>query len=210
MRFARALARQLAEPSGIAGTLCGLAMDVANRAPLQRAIDILCPGPGETVLDAGCGTGAASEAILRRADCHIIAVDQSATMIRRARARLVGRSRGGTVEVHQARIEELPCQPDSVDAVLALNILYFCDPNSGMISALREVMRPGGRLVAYVTDRHSMENWAFTDAGLHRLYDARELKAALVDGGFDPSRISIESRSVGSGVQGLFALAHAD
>jgi len=208
MRFARGLARQLAAPSGIAGALCGMAMDVANRAPLQRAIDILCPGAGETVLDAGCGTGAASAAILRGADCHIIAVDQSATMIRRARARL-GRRRGGTVEVHQARIEELPCQPGSVDAVLALNILYFCDPDSRMIAALRKVLRPGGRLVAYVTDRHSMENWAFTEAGLHRLYDTQQLQAALVDGGFDPSGISVERRSVGSGVQGLFARAYA-
>lgn len=209
MGFAKGLARQLAEPTGIAGALCGLAMDVANRAPLHRAIDILCPGSGETVLDAGCGTGAASAAILRRADCHIIAVDQSATMIRRARSRLAGRSRGGTVEVHQARIEELPCQPGSVDAVLALNILYFCDPTSGMIAALRKLLRPGGRLVAYVTDRHSMENWAFADAGFHRLYDNTQLKAVLADGGFDPSSISIESRSVRSGVQGLFALAYA-
>lgn len=209
MRFARGIARQLAEPSGIAGALCGMAMDVANRAPLRRAIEILCPGPGERVLDAGCGTGAASAAILRRADCHIIAVDQSATMIRRAQARLARRRRGGTVEVHQARIEQLPCEPGSVDAVLALNILYFCDPESRMVAALRTVLRTGGRLVAYVTDRHSMENWAFTGAGLHRLYGPDDLQAALVDGGFDPSSISIERCSVGSGVVGLFAIAYA-
>ncbi|KRB85664.1 hypothetical protein ASE00_02455 [Sphingomonas sp. Root710] len=209
MRFAHGLARQLAAPTGIAGALCGLAMDVANRAPLQRAIDILCPGPGETVLDAGCGTGAASAAILRRAECHVIAVDQSTTMIRRARARLAGRSRSGMVEVHQASIEALPCEPGSIDAVLALNILYFCDPDSRMIAALRTVLRPSGRLVAYVTDRQSMEKWAFTGAGLHRLYNSDELQAALVDGGFDPSSISIEPRSVASGVQGLFALAYA-
>ena len=42
------------------------------------------------------------------------------------------------------------------------------------------------------------------------LYDAQQLLAALEEGGFDPSRISIESRSVTSGVQGLFALAYAD
>nr|WP_053000341.1 class I SAM-dependent methyltransferase [Sphingomonas sp. Y57] len=210
MGLARGLARQLAAPSGIAGALCGLAMDFANRKPLERAVDLLRPASGEMVLDAGCGTGAASEAMLRRARCRIVAVDQSETMIRRTRSRLARTGYGSAVEVHQARLEDLPCQPGGIDAVLALNILYFCDGDGRMVSMLRRILRPGGRLVAYVTDRHSMEKWAFTAAGLHRLYDARQLRDVLVDGGFDPASIAIQSRSIAPGVQGLFALAHAD
>lgn len=208
MPFTRSLARQLAEPSGVAGALCGTAMDFANRVPLKMAIDMLCPGPGETLLDAGCGTGAASEEMLRRADCHIMGVDQSATMIRRARSRLAKPVRDGAVELHQAKLEERPCPPGSVDGVLALNVLYFCDPDGGMIRALRTTLRPGGRLLAYVTHRSTMEKWAFTGAGFHRLYDEHQLKAALIGGGFDPAHILIEARAIAAGVQGLFALAH--
>ncbi|KQX25153.1 MULTISPECIES: class I SAM-dependent methyltransferase [unclassified Sphingomonas] len=209
MRLSRSLARQLADPTGIAGTLCGAAMDLANRVPMQKAIDILAPLSGETVLDAGCGTGAASAEMLRRADCRIVAVDQSATMIHRARARLARRDRHGVVDLHRAKLESLPCRPGSIDAALALNILYFCEPDGGMIAALREALRPGGRLVCYVTDRHAMERWSFTRAGLHRLYDGNQLVAALAGGGFDPANITLDTRWVAPGVRGLFALAHA-
>lgn len=209
MGLAAALARQLAAPSGIAGAVCGAAMDIANRAPMRMAVDLLAPLAGETVLDAGCGTGAASAAMLRRADCRIIAVDQSATMVRRARARLAGASAGGRADVHRAALEALPCLPGGVDAALALNILYFCGTDGAMIRAIRRAMRPGGRMVAYVTHRDSMERWSFTREGRHRLYDAAALRAALVDGGFDPARIVIRQDAVAPGVMGLFARAHA-
>lgn len=209
MRFSNILARQLAEPRGIGGTLCGAAMDLANRVPMQMAVDLLAPVAGETVLDAGCGTGAASEEMLRRAACSIIAVDQSATMIRRARARLTKPGLPGAVDLHQATLESLPCRPGSIDAALALNILYFCGKDGGMIAALRHALRPGGRLVAYVTHRQVMEKWSFTRAGLHRLYDAQELRTAFEDAGFEPAAITIEARSVAPGVQGLFARAIA-
>lgn len=209
MGFARSLARQLAEPQGLAGSLCGAAMDLANRAPLKMAVDLLQPDFGETVLDAGCGTGAASVEILRRAACSIIGVDQSATMINRARARMAKISGGASVRLHRSTLENLPCVPCSVDAALALNILYFCAEDSGMIAAIRKALRPTGRLVAYVTHRKTMEKWAFTREGYHRLYDEEELCNALVQGGFDPMNISIRCQSVGPGVEGLFALAHA-
>lgn len=207
MGFSNTLARQLAEPSGIAGVLCGAAMDLANRVPMQMAVDLLTPAAAETILDAGCGTGAASEEMLRRAPCSIIAVDQSATMIRRARARLAKIDRGRAVDLHQAKLESLPCRPGSLDAVLALNILYFCGPDGGMIKALHRVLRPGGRLVAYVTHRQTMEKWPFTRAGFHRLYDADELRTAFLDGGFDPANVTIETKPVAPGIEGLFAHA---
>ncbi|KEQ52884.1 class I SAM-dependent methyltransferase [Sphingobium chlorophenolicum] len=209
MSFAATLARQLAAPSGVVGMLCGAAMDMANRVPLQMAVDLLTPVDGEMLLDAGCGTGAASEAMRRRADCRIVAIDQSETMVRRARSRLAKACKSGTVVVHQAMLEELPCRPGSIDAALALNIFYFCGPDGSMIRAIREALRPDGRLVAYVTDRDSMQRWSFTRVGLHRLYDGEGLQAALVDGGFDPARVTITKKSIAPGISGLFALAFA-
>ena len=50
-----------------------------------------------------------------------------------------------------------------------------------MAAACTARCAPGGRLVAYVTHRETMEHWAFARAGLHRLFDAAGLAAALLD-----------------------------
>ncbi len=146
--------------------------------------------------------------ILGRVACRIVAVDQSATMIRRAHSRLARIVGGSTVRLHRATLEDLPCRPGTIDAALALNVLYFCGEDSGMIAAIRKTLRPGGRLVAYVTHRNTMEHWSFTKEGYHRLYDEQELRGVLADGGFDPKHITIWSKAVGPRVEGLFALAH--
>ncbi|MGZ3235116.1 MAG: class I SAM-dependent methyltransferase, partial [Croceibacterium sp.] len=76
-----------------------------------------------------------------------------------------------------------------------------------MIAALRESLRHGGRLVAYVTHRRTMERWRFAHAGLHRLYDANELEDALVEGEFARASISIKDLPIAPGIRGLVARA---
>jgi len=184
------------------GRLLGGVMDLANRRPTRIAIELLDPCDGERILDAGCGTGAALDRIGKRARCRLAGVDSSRTMLNRAAARLRDR-----VDLRCATIEaaSFPC---SFDAVLALNVLYFCDDAAAMVLALHRLLRPGGRLVTYVSDRASMEKWRFTQAGHHRLYDRAELLALLVRGGFAEHAIAIHSLPVGGGVTGLFARAH--
>lgn len=76
-----------------------------------------------------------------------------------------------------------------------------------MVAALRESLRHGGRLVAYVTHRHAMERWRFAHSGLHRLYDVSGLEDALVEGGFARASISVKDLAVAPGIRGLVARA---
>lgn len=177
-------------------------MDCANRRPLRLAIDALAPRTAERILDAGCGTGAALEALAKAADCELYGIDRSAAMIAAA-----GRRLGGRAKLCRTEIEDIPHEWPRFEAVLALNVLYFADPQGEMIDSLRRALRYGGRLVAYVTDRRSMERWRFARAGLHRLFDAHELESALVDGGFARASISIKDHAVAPGIRGLVACA---
>jgi ubiquinone/menaquinone biosynthesis C-methylase UbiE len=68
------------------------------------------------VLDAGCGTGAYSRAIIGRVG-RIEALDMSAGMLERARAKLAAEAEAGRIRFHQGLITELPLAADSVDAV---------------------------------------------------------------------------------------------
>jgi SAM-dependent methyltransferase len=197
-------AAQLAHPRGLGGRLLGQAMDVANARPMRLSVKALAPQPGERVLDAGCGTGAAMAMLRAAAECKVYGIDRSQAMVAAARARL-----GAGATLACEAIEALSRQTwRPFDAVLALNVLYFADPEGAMVSAMREALRHGGRLVAYVTHRQTMERWRFSRAGLHRLYDAGELEDALVEGGFARASISIKDHLVAPGIKGL--VAHAE
>ncbi|AXB78120.1 methyltransferase domain-containing protein [Novosphingobium sp. P6W] len=201
-RLSGGLARQLARPSGLPGRLLGNAMDIVNRKPMRLAIDLLAPQSGEAVLDAGCGTGIAISKILARADCSVIGADRSATMMATAQSRLGGRAR-----YVSGKIECLALPDACLDAVLALNLLYFEGPDHAMLRALHRLLMPGGRLVAYLTHRRSMENWDFTREGLHRLYDGDELHHALCNAGFAKDRIEVREVAVTGSISGLLARA---
>jgi SAM-dependent methyltransferase len=202
MGFAETLAGQLARPQGFAGRLLGHAMDLANRGPTQLALDLLDPRDGERILDAGCGTGAALDAVARRAGVRLCGIDPSPTMIAAARRRL-----GNSVNLHVAAADDLPFESEFFDAALLLNVLYFADPAGRMVAGLHRVLRPGGRLVAYVTHRETMQRWPFAQAGFHRLFDAAELADALVQGGFVPDAISVQEVRITPSVRGLLARA---
>jgi ubiquinone/menaquinone biosynthesis C-methylase UbiE len=202
MALSDSFARQLARPHGWAGRMLGGAMDFANRKPMRLALEYLLPRNGEALLDVGCGTGMALKSVAGQARCTLYGVDPSRTMLIAAASRL--RSDAVLVE---GELGALPFPDEAFDAALALNMLYFCDGEGAMLADLHRVLRPGGRLVAYVTHRNSMENWAFVRAGHHRLYDEGELRHALVQGGFAFDTIVIHEANVGPSVRGLFAIA---
>lgn len=204
MTLAARFAAQLAQPRGLAGGALGRAMDFANSRPMRLAVQALSPRRGERVLDAGCGTGAALRAIRERADCMLHGLDRSAEMIAVARRRL-----GPGAVLAEGEIERIPKEWPPFDAVLALNVLYFAGRDGAMAAGLRSALRPGGRLVAYVSHRQTMERWAFARTGHHRLFDAQELEGLLLQGGFAPASILIEDHAVAPGVRGLIAHAEA-
>jgi SAM-dependent methyltransferase len=207
MAVMRAIGHQLAHPRGWRGRIVGAVMDRANRVPTRLALARLAAQAGEEVLDAGCGTGATAAALLGRVPCTVACLDSSPTMLHVAQRRDYGLGRDGLITFHAGAIGALPFGDAQFDAVLAINVLYFCDVLG--LADLRRVLRPGGRLVAYVTARESMSRWPFVRHGTHRLFDARTLEEMFVHAGFAPERIVIEPVAAGPGVFGLIACATA-
>ena len=177
-------------------------MDLANARVTRRAIDLLAPRPGELILDGGCGTGAALGEMLQRAPCRVIGLDRSDEMIATARDKL-----GTQASLRVGTVEDLADGPE-LDGALLLNVLYFCDADAAMVRAVHRRLKPGGRLVAYVTHRATMERWAFARSGFHRLFDGDELARLLAAGGFAPAQIQVHEEPVAHFVRGLFAVAH--
>jgi trans-aconitate 2-methyltransferase len=100
----------------------------------------------ETVLDAGCGSGRVTEALLGRLPKgRVIAIDSSASMIAAARRRL-GRA-DGRLEIRRADLLELDLDPP-VDAILSTATFHWIADHDALFARLYAALRPRGQLVA--------------------------------------------------------------
>jgi trans-aconitate 2-methyltransferase len=97
----------------------------------------------ERVLDAGCGTGRVTAALVERLPRgEVVAVDGSPAMVEAARERL-----GDAVELRVADLVELELDRP-VDAILSTATFHWIADHDALFASLREVLKPGGRLVA--------------------------------------------------------------
>jgi trans-aconitate 2-methyltransferase len=118
----------------ISGPMEALGLGVLKRLELRG---------DETVLDAGCGSGRITQALIERLPRgRVIAIDESPSMIAAARERL-----GPDVEVRVGDLLELDL-PEPVDAILSTATFHWIADHQRLFERLRAALPPGGRLVA--------------------------------------------------------------
>jgi trans-aconitate 2-methyltransferase len=114
-------------------------MEAMGREVLER----LPLSGGETVIDAGCGSGRVTEALIARLPTgRVIGVDQSASMIDAARERL-----GDRAELHVADLASFDLGLQA-DAILSTATFHWIADHDALFARLRAHLRPGGLLVA--------------------------------------------------------------
>lgn len=100
----------------------------------------------ETVLDAGCGSGRITAALLERLPRgRVIAVDGAPAMIEAARARL-GNAPG--LDLRLADLSTLDLAGVRCDAILSTATFHWIPDHPGLFRRLRAALRSGGRLAA--------------------------------------------------------------
>ena len=111
-------------------------------------IGFLAPEAGETVLDLGSGAGIDAFLAARRVgkEGHVIGVDMTPEMLDKARA---GAARMGftQVEFRAGRLEALPVEAASVDAVTSNCVINLVPDKPAVFREIARVLKPGGRLV---------------------------------------------------------------
>lgn len=114
----------------------------------------------EHVLDIGCGAGQTTrEAARMAADGDALGIDLSAEVIDRARA-LARAERIRNVRFEQADAQVHPFASEAFDvAISRFGTMFFRDPVAAFAN-IRRALRPAGRLVMMVWQRHEQNEWS--------------------------------------------------
>jgi len=125
----------------------GRAPDCGCGRPLDRAE----LGPGEAVLDLGCGAGGEviEAACLVGPDGQAFGLDMAEEMLALAAAR-VAESGLGNIRLLSGLLEDIPLPDASVDVVISNCVINLSDDKRQALREARRVLRPHGRLC--VTD----------------------------------------------------------
>jgi ubiquinone/menaquinone biosynthesis C-methylase UbiE len=203
-----AIGRQLKCPAGRAGLFAGRVMSIVNKAPNRLAIEALCIRPSDTVLELGFGPGDAVNAMAALAtEGLVLGIDRSPEMAALASRRNRAELERGSVQLCLGRFEALPWRDGAADKILAVNVAYFFSADGREIVEARRVLKPGGLMAVYVTDKSTMAHWKFSGPDTHALYGEEELRALLVRGGFSAADVTIDRVELALGVRGLLAVA---
>jgi ubiquinone/menaquinone biosynthesis C-methylase UbiE len=117
-----------------------------NRDAAERLVRALPSAAYRSVLDAGCGTGNATMAMLARfAVTDVVGVDLSAQMLEQLRHKLAAHP-GVHAELHVGDVLAMPVGGRTFDAVLASMVLHWISDRPAAIRAMAGALAPGGVL----------------------------------------------------------------
>ncbi|MDT9685236.1 class I SAM-dependent methyltransferase [Streptomyces sp. TRM76323] len=131
-------------------------------------------GAGLRLLDLGCGTGASTRVLLEAAPrAHVTAVDASAGMLRRALAKPWPEN----VRFRHLTVEELAAgrAGEPYDAVFAAYLLRNVTDPDTVLTAVRALLRPGGRLAVH--------EYSLSGSPLHRALWTAVCRTVIVPAG---------------------------
>ena len=158
----------------------------------------------KTVVDLGCATGTACKPLAKKfRGAHIIALDQSANMLRRAKAKQSWFSKASLL---QASATAIPLADQSVDVVFCNQLLPWMTDSSAVFSEVGRVLRKNGLFLFAGLGPDSFSQlrgaWQDIDAGphvhgfpdMHDLGDAA-VRAGLSDPVLDVDRLRVVYKS---------------
>ncbi len=149
VREPNALAQELFAPLAETYDRYAFLLSFGQDARWRRfLVERVTAGPGDTVLDVACGTGAISLALARRHGCRVAGIDQSEPMLAEGRRRVGAAGLAERIRLESGRAESLPFADGEFAAATSGYLLrYVADP-AATIAGLVRVVRPGGSVAA--------------------------------------------------------------
>jgi SAM-dependent methyltransferase len=151
---------------------------LAESAPnyLRWIADMIEPYLGRKVLDLGAGIGAITARYA--AGREVVACDRSDTCVAALHRRFQDAS---NVAVIQGDLTALSDVGDCFESVVMLNVLEHIEDDVGVLSSLRPLLQPGGRIVIYVPALNALYGKMDRQLGHYRRYSKWRFKEIAAD-----------------------------
>ena len=143
-------------------------------------------GPGDRVLDVGCGTGIHTLAIATQTGATVYGLEPAAEMLGKA----VAKPAAGRVNWAQGRAEQLPFPDGAFDVVTLMMVIHHVVDRPAAVRELYRVLRPGGRALILTAShgqirRHVLKDFPGVIAiDLRRFPTIPSLRRLLLAAGF--------------------------
>ena len=101
-----------------------------------------------TVLEIGCGSGGYAVHLAKHIGCQVLGLDINADGVRNAKALAEKDKLGVRVKFEQCDVSQrLPLEDNAFDAIYSNDVLCHVPRRGQVLSDLRRVLKPGGRLL---------------------------------------------------------------
>jgi malonyl-CoA O-methyltransferase len=174
------------------------------REEMLSRLDLVSLKP-QYILDAGCGTGHASQSLLKKyPDAHVISLDFAMRMLRKTRAlnesiaqrfkRLIGLSQQSYL---CADLEQLPLAANSVDMFWSNLAIQWSNNLDAVFADIHRVLRTDGLLMFSTLGPDTLKELraaSSVDGNVHvnRFLDMHDIGDALVRAGFADPVLDVE------------------
>ncbi len=135
-------------------------------------LDMLKPGPGDQILDVGCGSGVFTEAFVGRG-AGVVGMDICTPMLADARRRMPGTGFAPVV----ADMRSLPLGSEMFDKTISITALEFIEDGRAAVAELFRVTRRNGLVV--IATLNSLSPWAERRRGHARDNDDSLFRSAV-------------------------------
>jgi arsenite methyltransferase len=189
--------------------------DVVRRRGLVRSA--LAAGPGERILDVGCGPGFLSAELSQEVGPagSVVGVDASPAMLALAARRCQGL---GNVTLHQGDATSLPVADAGFDGAVCVQVLEYVADIPAALRELYRALRPGGRVVLWDVDWATVSWHSKDPARMARVLGAwdehlarpslpRVLASAMRSAGFQEVRMESHPFATASFDRGSYGVA---
>jgi methionine biosynthesis protein MetW len=161
--------------------------------------EMLCfiPPNARRILEVGCGRGGFAELLRKTRDVHVTAIEPFEAAAAEAESRVDVLIRADAED----GIAQLA--PQSFDCIVFNDVLEHLSNPEGVLVAVREVLRPGGVVVASIPNMRYMPvlkalvvrgEWRYTDDGVldrtHlRFFTTKSIQEMFAACGYQPQRV---------------------